>query len=90
MTELEKCLAGEYYNCHDPVFLEMKGRARKLLQGYNMQTSSGKGHSAPVAGLHGRSCFHRPAVSLRLWEEYSHRQQRIGQYELYLCGLQRH
>lgn len=35
MTELEKCLAGEYYNCHDPVFLEMKGRARKLLQGYN-------------------------------------------------------
>ena len=35
MTELEKCLAGEYYNCHDPVFLEMKGRARRLLQGYN-------------------------------------------------------
>jgi len=22
MTELEKCMAGEWYDCHDPVFLE--------------------------------------------------------------------
>lgn len=35
MTELERCLAGEYYNCHDLVFLEMKGWARSLLQRYN-------------------------------------------------------
>lgn len=35
MTELEKCMAGEYYNCHDKIFLDMKGNARKLLQEYN-------------------------------------------------------
>ncbi len=35
MTELEKCLAGECYNCHDQVFLEFKGHARKLLKEYN-------------------------------------------------------
>ena len=34
MTELEKCLAGEYYNCHDRVFLEMKATARRLLREY--------------------------------------------------------
>lgn len=35
MTELEKCLTGEYYNCHDKIFLDMKRQARKLLQDYN-------------------------------------------------------
>ncbi|GGO00132.1 sugar O-acetyltransferase [Saccharibacillus kuerlensis] len=35
MTELEKCLAGEYYNCHDEIFLNMKTNARKLLSKYN-------------------------------------------------------
>lgn len=35
MTELEKCMAGEYYDCHDPVFLEFKARARKLLKEYH-------------------------------------------------------
>ncbi|MCI8522511.1 MAG: sugar O-acetyltransferase [Lachnospiraceae bacterium] len=35
MTELEKCLAGEYYDCHDQVFLDFKARARRLLQAYN-------------------------------------------------------
>ena len=35
MTELEKCMAGEYYNCHDKIFLDMKRNARKLLQEYN-------------------------------------------------------
>lgn len=35
MTELEKCLAGEYYDCHDPVFLEFKRYARELLQKYH-------------------------------------------------------
>lgn len=34
MTELEKCMAGECYDCHDKVFLEMKGIARKLLKEY--------------------------------------------------------
>lgn len=35
MTELEKCMAGEYYNCHDKIFLDFKSNARKLLQEYN-------------------------------------------------------
>lgn len=35
MTELEKCMAGEYYDCHDKVFLEFKRHARALLQRYN-------------------------------------------------------
>ena len=35
MTELEKCMAGEDYNCHDEIFLEFKRHARKLLQEYN-------------------------------------------------------
>lgn len=35
MNELEKCLAGEYYDCHDKIFLEFKTCARKLLKEYN-------------------------------------------------------
>lgn len=35
MTELEKCMAGEYYNCHDQIFLDFKNNARKLLKEYN-------------------------------------------------------
>jgi maltose O-acetyltransferase len=34
-TELEKCLAGEIYNCHDEIFLEFKNTARTLLKKYN-------------------------------------------------------
>ena len=35
MTELEKCEAGEYYDCHSEVFLEFKANARKLLKKYS-------------------------------------------------------
>jgi len=35
MNELEKCMAGEYYNCHDKIFLGFKAQARKLLKKYN-------------------------------------------------------
>lgn len=35
MTELEKCMAGKDYNCHDKIFLDFKSHARKLLQKYN-------------------------------------------------------
>lgn len=35
MTELDKCMAGEVYDCHDEIFLELKRHARKLLQEYN-------------------------------------------------------
>ncbi len=34
-NELEKCMAGEYYNCHDEIFLEYKNQARKLLKEYH-------------------------------------------------------
>lgn len=35
MNELEKCLAGQNYNCHDDIFLELKRRSRELLSVYN-------------------------------------------------------
>ena len=35
MNELEKCMAGKWYNCHDEIFLEYKNTARKLLAQYN-------------------------------------------------------
>lgn len=35
MTELEKCMAGEWYDCHDKTFLEFKQNARALLKAYH-------------------------------------------------------
>lgn len=35
MNELEKCMAGEWYDCHDAVFLDYKNNARCLLAQYN-------------------------------------------------------
>ena len=35
MTELEKCLAGEYYDCHDEIFLELNRKTRELLREYH-------------------------------------------------------
>lgn len=35
MNELEKCMAGKYYDCHDKIFLAFKSQARKLLKEYN-------------------------------------------------------
>ena len=34
-TEMEKCLAGEWYDCHNQVFLDLKTRTHKLLIKYN-------------------------------------------------------
>lgn len=34
-TELEKCLAGEWYDCHNPIFLQYKDKTRRLLKKYN-------------------------------------------------------
>jgi len=34
-TELEKCMDGEWYDCHAPVFIEFKATARHLLEQYN-------------------------------------------------------
>lgn len=35
MNEMEKCMAGEWYDCHDPIFLEFKRRTRELLHAYH-------------------------------------------------------
>lgn len=35
MDELEKCMAGEYYNCHEKTFLDFKSHAAELLKVYN-------------------------------------------------------
>ena len=35
MTELEKCMAGEWYDCHAKVFLEFKNKTHRLLMQYN-------------------------------------------------------
>ena len=32
MNEMEKCMAGEWYDCHDPIFLKFKQNARELLR----------------------------------------------------------
>lgn len=34
-TEIEKCLAGEWYDCHDKFFLELKSKTSNLLMKYN-------------------------------------------------------
>lgn len=34
-TELEKCMHGEWYDCHDSIFMELKANSRKLLSQYN-------------------------------------------------------
>ncbi len=34
-TESEKCLAGEWYDCHNPIFLQYKDKTRRLLKKYN-------------------------------------------------------
>ncbi|MDR0711989.1 MAG: sugar O-acetyltransferase [Prevotellaceae bacterium] len=34
-TELEKCMDGECYDCHDSIFLDFKANARKYLSRYN-------------------------------------------------------
>lgn len=35
MTEQEKCMAGELYDCHSPEFLERKAKATEWMQRYN-------------------------------------------------------
>lgn len=34
-TEMEKCLDGEWYDCHNQVFLELKSKTHKLLTVFN-------------------------------------------------------
>ncbi len=48
MTELEKCMAGEYYDCHNEIFLDFKKRARELLKGYNALAYEQKGEKMSI------------------------------------------
>lgn len=50
MTELEKCMAGWNYNCHDNVFLEYKRKARELLTKYNALPYECKREKAEILG----------------------------------------
>ena len=34
-TEMEKCLTGEWYDCHNQVFLDLKSKTHKLMMKYN-------------------------------------------------------
>jgi maltose O-acetyltransferase len=47
-TELEKCLAGECYNCHDSIFLEYKQKSRVLLCEYNSLEYNQKGRKTEI------------------------------------------
>jgi maltose O-acetyltransferase len=47
-TELEKCLAGECYNCHDSIFLEYKQKSRVLLREYNSLEYNQKGRKTEI------------------------------------------
>ncbi|WP_026887002.1 sugar O-acetyltransferase [Clostridium beijerinckii] len=54
-TELEKCMAGENYNCHDEIFLGFKKTARTLLSKYNSLSYDGKEEKREILGsLFGR------------------------------------
>lgn len=44
-TEMEKCLAGEWYDCHDTVFLKLKSKTSNLLMKYNSLPYDSKGES---------------------------------------------
>lgn len=42
-TELEKCMAGEWYNCHDSIFIERKAKASAWCTRYNSTPYSQRG-----------------------------------------------
>ena len=50
MTELEKCMAGEPYDCHDKIFLEFKETARRLLSSYNALSYGQKEEKTRIRG----------------------------------------
>lgn len=48
MNEWEKCMAGEWYNCHDRIFLDFKAHARALLIKYNALAYEQKEEKADI------------------------------------------
>lgn len=66
MTELEKCMAGENYDCHDEIFLEMKREARKLLQEYNRLQYDQKKEKQEIL----RRLFHRIGTNVSVGQPF--------------------
>lgn len=55
MNELEKCMAGELYDCHHEVFLDFKNKTRTLLTQYNqLQYNQKKEKTEILQQLFGR------------------------------------
>lgn len=55
MTELDKCMTGAYYDCHDAVFLAYKANARALLKAYHdLRYDSKEEQRAILTKLFGR------------------------------------
>ena len=74
MTELEKCLAGEYYDCHDQVFLDFKARARRLLQAYNALAYEQKEEKG--------------GILIHVWSLWKHLKRIIGRdWREGICGI---
>lgn len=92
MNELEKCMAGECYDCPNEVFLEYKNTARNLLAQYNSFTYNQKEEKAAVLKQLFGSIRTNVSVGLpyymRLWEKHSYTRKCFNQYELYICRLQ--
>lgn len=66
MTELEKCMAGENYDCHDEIFLEMKKEARQLLQEYNRLQYDQKKEKQEIL----RHLFHRIGTNVSVGQPF--------------------
>ena len=62
MTELEKCMAGEWYDCHDKVFLEFKNKTHRLLMKYNSLPYDHKEEKRQVLKENAGQRRHRGAV----------------------------
>ena len=86
MTELEKCMAGEWYDCHDKVFLEFKNKTHRILMKYNSLPYDHKEEKRQVQRRH--QGIHRPFLHLRLRPQHPYREQRHRQYGLHVRGLQ--
>jgi len=57
-TELEKCMDGENYDCHDDIFLSFKSKARDLVTQYNSLSYKDKEkRSAVLKELFGKTGF---------------------------------
>lgn len=92
-TELEKCLAGEYFNGVDPELWDMTVRTKRLLKQLNATDYTDLEikicHLSSDVWLGRRASSHRHRFPLRIRSKYPHWQPRDNKYELYICRQQR-